>query len=143
AACDGGDNGDGEETATPAGEPLTAQGVLDRSAARMEEVESFRFTLEHENGTTEIVRGLAMERAEGAVAGAESLQVDVRAKAGPLNVDVGIIILPDESWMTNPLTGRWEREDISIDQIFDPQTGVTSLMRSVTNAELDGETEVD
>src|SRR5690606_12988688 len=32
---------------------------------------------------------------------------------------------------------------ISIDQIFDPQTGVTSLMRSVTNAELDGETEVD
>ncbi|MPZ98207.1 MAG: LppX_LprAFG lipoprotein [Dehalococcoidia bacterium] len=141
--CFGGGDEDGDGDATPTGEPLTAQEVLDRSAARMEEVESFRFTLEHENGTTEIVRGLSMEHAEGAVGGPESMQVDVRAKAGPLNVDVGIVILPEESWMTNPLTGRWEREAIDIEQIFDPQTGVTSLMRSVTDPALDGEATID
>ncbi len=102
------------------------------SAERMEAVESFHFVLTHEGGTAEIVRGLMMQSAEGDVAGPERMQMEVQARAGPLNVEVGIVVLPEASYITNPITGRWERETISLEGIFHPSEGAPALMRSVT-----------
>ncbi len=123
AACGGG--GDDEDL-----DAIDAVALLERAAERMERVESFRFRLTHENGATEIARGLEMESAEGEVAGEGRLRAEIRASAGPLTVDVEIRILGDEGWITNPLTGRWEREDLSLDSFFDPARGVTALVRS-------------
>ena len=117
--------------------------LLEEAAARTEQLESFHFLLEHERGTTQIVRGLRMVRAEGDVAGPDELQLAVDAAFGSLNVRVDIIVLGDQSWITNPLTGRWEREQISLDQIFDPATGVTALMRAVADPRLEGTEVVD
>lgn len=105
--------------------------LLLAAAERMDSVERFHFELEHENGFTEIVRGLQMERASGDVAGSDRLRAEVRARFGPLNVETGIVILPDQSWLQNPITGAWERESISIESIFNPSEGVTALMRSI------------
>lgn len=113
---------------------VDAEALLVSAAERMEEVESFHFVLTHEGGTAEIVRGLMMESAEGDVAGPDRMQMEVRARAGPLNVTVGIVVLPDASFITNPITGRWERETISLEGIFDPSAGATGLMRSVQDA---------
>ena len=117
---------------------MSAEEVLSLAADRMAGLEGFAFTLEHENGLTSIVQGLAMERAEGRVAGGESMRADVSAKAGPMNVNVGVVILPDESWITNPLTGAWQREELSITQLFDPATGVPALIRDLDSAEVTG-----
>ncbi|MBM3141217.1 MAG: LppX_LprAFG lipoprotein [Chloroflexi bacterium] len=117
---------------------VDAAELLRRAAERMDGVRSMRFLLEHQNGKAEILNGLLMERAEGAVAGADRLTVEVLAQAGPLNAKIGIVILPDQSWITNPLTGRWERQQVTIASLFDPASGVTALMRSVTSPRVTG-----
>lgn len=119
-------------------EGVDAPALLAASAERMEAVQTFRFVLEHEGGRAEIVRGLMMESAEGEVAGPDRMRMDVKARAGPLNVEVGIVVLPEESFITNPITGRWEREAISLEGIFDPSAGAPGLMRSVADARVTG-----
>ncbi|MDA0366595.1 MAG: LppX_LprAFG lipoprotein [Chloroflexi bacterium] len=127
AACGGGD--DGADLGA-----VDAPALLESAAARIETARSFRFTLEHENGATAILSGLEMRGAKGEVAGPDELSMTVDAQAGPLSVQVSIVVLPDESWVTNPLTGRWERQDIDVSAFFDPAQGVTALMRGITDA---------
>ena len=112
--------------------------LLREAADRMELAQSLHFLLEHENGATEIVRGLRMQRAEGDIVGSDRLSVEIRATVGPLNLKVGIVIIGDEAWITNPITGRWEREQISIEGVFAPATGVTALMRLAADPRVAG-----
>ena len=133
AACGGG-GGDGDGDLAG----LDAVALLREAADRTEQVQSFRFVLEHEHGATEIVRGLLMERAEGEVAGVDRLRVEIEASLGPLNLEVGVVVIGEDGWITNPLTGRWEREDITVEDVFDPATGVTALMRVVDAARVTG-----
>lgn len=98
----------------------------------MDRVKSFHFALEHEKGTTQIVRNLQMVSATGDVVPPDRLRLDAKAKSGPLNIAIGIVTIPGHSYITNPLTGRWEEEQISVAAFFDPATGVTALMRAAT-----------
>jgi hypothetical protein len=131
AAC--GDDDGASADATPEAAALVAA-----AAERMEQVRSFHFELEHENGSTEIVRGIEMTRAEGDIVGTDRLRVEVAGSAGPFDFELGIIILPEQSWIQNPLTRRWEREDITVEELFDPATGVVALMRSATELAIEG-----
>lgn len=117
--------------------------VLRRGAERMDRLKSFHFELEHEKGTTQIVRNLQMVSASGDVAPPDRLRLDAKAKAGPLNIAVGIVAIPGHSYITNPLTGRWEEEQISVAAFFDPATGVTALMRAATEPRVTGTEKVD
>ncbi len=119
-------------------EGVAAAALLRSAAERTERAQSFHFVLEHENGSTQIVRGLEMERAEGDVAGTDRLSVEIKASLGPLNFEIAIIVIGDDAWITNPLTRRWEREQISISEVFDPASGVTGLMRAAADARVAG-----
>lgn len=127
AGCGGGD-----EEGTVEG--VDADALLESAATRMDEVEAFHFILTQENGTTDILMGLELVSAEGDIAGADRAQLEVRAKLGSSNIEVGIVILPDGSYITNPLTGRWQEAEVSISSFFNPEIGVTALMRAVTDA---------
>jgi hypothetical protein len=128
ASCGG--DGDG-------GAPDPAE-LVASSADRMGEVNSFAFLLEHENGSTMIVGGLAMERAEGEIANGERLRADVMGRTGPLAVNLQLIIVPEGAWMTNPLTGAWTPQVLSISEFFDPATGVTAVIRGIGMPSLTG-----
>lgn len=130
-ACGGGGEADGETD-------VDAAALLVEAAARMEAVDSFRFVVEHEGGSTQIVQGLGMVRAEGAVQGTERMSLDVQARFATTNVRVGIVVLPGEGYLSNPITGRWERAEISIADLFDPASGVTGIMRSVEDPVVTG-----
>ncbi len=132
AAC-GGDTEDGEERDLS---EVDADAVLQEAADRLEEAESFHVRVEHENGGTQIISGLSMTSAEGDYAGPEHLQLDITARAFGSNISSGIVILPEEQYFKNPITGSWVEQEIRIDQIFDPSTGITALMRGVTGAEV-------
>jgi hypothetical protein len=132
-----------DDDAAPDLESVDPVALLLAAADRTESVTSFHFVLEHENGSTEIVRGIQMRSAEGDVIGSDRLRADLQASAGPLNLEVSIVILEDEAWITNPLTNRWEREDLSIEEIFDPASGVTALMRVVSAPQIAGTERVD
>jgi hypothetical protein len=117
--------------------------LLTDAADRMDQVQSFSFDLEHENGTATIVRGLGMTHAKGNVGGADRMHLKVRVRAGPLNAEIEVIVLPDEGWITNPFTGRWEREQIDVASFFDPSDGVIGLMRSIEGGEVTGTETID
>jgi hypothetical protein len=112
--------------------------LLADSAARMEGIQRFHYLLEHENGATAIVSGVQMTRAEGDVDGPERLSAAIAGRVATINIDTGIVILGDESWFQSPLTRRWERQEISIDEVFDPRSGVVALMRKAQSPRVTG-----
>jgi hypothetical protein len=102
-------------------------------------VESFAFVMEHENGFTPIMQGLEMERAEGRISEGNRMHADIRARAGgSLAIDMGIVALPDSSWMTNPFTRAWEPGTFDVSALFDPSTGLTALLRGLAEPQLVG-----
>lgn len=131
AACGGGEDAD------PSTFP-DASTLLDQSATRMEQVRSMHFLLEHDNGATQIVRGIAMNRAEGDVVTPDKMQATVKGGLGIVNFEIGIVILGKDAWIQNPLNRRWESENITIDQVFDPRQGVIALVRATRGATIDG-----
>jgi hypothetical protein len=133
AAC-GGDDAAGN---------IDARALLDRSATRMDALQSFHFVLEFEGGAAEIVRGLQMQRAEGDYGGPENLQTQVLAKAGPINANVEMRVVQGQSWMTNPLNGRWEQQSISVGNLFNVSTGATALMRQAQDPKVTGRDTID
>ena len=140
AAC--GD--DDDDDAPPSTDEVDPEALVVAAADRMESVERFHFVLEHENGATEIVRDIEMERAEGDVDGATRLQAEIEGTFLSFRFELGIVVLPGEGWIQNPLRGgRWEREEITIDSLFDPQQGVVALMRSARTPEIVGQERVD
>jgi hypothetical protein len=102
-------------------------------------VESFAFVMEHENGFTPIMQGLEMERAEGRISEGNRMHADIRARAGgSLAIDMGIVALPDSSWMTNPFTRAWEPGTFDVSALFDPSTGLTAVLRGLAEPQLVG-----
>jgi hypothetical protein len=104
----------------------------------METLQRFHYLLEHENGATLIVSGVQMTRAEGDVDGPERLRAAIMGRVATINIETGIVILGDESWFQNPLTRRWEQQEISIDEVFDPRSGVVALMRKAQTPRVAG-----
>jgi len=71
------------------------------------------------------------------------MHLKVSVKAGALNAEIVVIVLPDEGWITDPFTGRWERERIDVASFFDPADGVIGLMRSIEGGEITGTETLD
>lgn len=136
AACGG--NGDEVDITG-----VDAASLLVEAADRLEQVQSFHFVLEHEGGATEIVRGVLMERAEGDVAGSDRIRVEIEGSLININIKTGIVVIGEQSWFRNPLTARWERQEISLADVFDPATGVTGLMRSARDPLITGTKKID
>ena len=137
-ACPGEEEPEATPTPTPT-EALPDPGELMLAAAdRMAGVEKFHFVLEHEDGTSEIVQGIEMVRAEGDIGGTEQLQAEIEGRLGTLAFETGIVVLPDQGWLRNPLTQRWQREEITVSALFDPQQGAVALMRTATATGLGG-----
>jgi hypothetical protein len=138
AAC----NNDGGDGPTPTATP-TADEILDQAADRMEALESCGLAREHQKGTTQIVRGVQMETASGMFDVPERLQAEVAGRAGPLNTKITFIVVGNEAWMTNPLTGRFERIDATPEPLARLVTEVPALIRGISGAQITGSDEVD
>ncbi len=112
--------------------PVDAAAVLERAATRLEQTKTYRYLLEFEGGAAPIALGLSMRRAEGVFAGIDDFDAVVLASAGPIDARVGIRAVQGETWITNPLTGQWQKQPLTVAQLFDISSGVTALMRDAT-----------
>ncbi len=92
---------------TPTPEPIRAYEVVANAAAAMGQVSSFRFRLTHPAGSTELLGGLALERADGAFVTPDQLSVEADAYLGTLFVGVEAIVIGNQHFITNPLSGEW------------------------------------
>jgi len=118
--------------------PVDPAAVLERAATRIEGTKSYHYVLDFEGGAAPIALGLGMRHAEGVFAGTDHFDAAVLASAGPIDVRVGIRAVNGETWITNPLTGLWQRQPLTVAGLFDISSGVTALMRGATDLSVAG-----
>lgn len=85
---------------------VTAPEAVALSHDAMAELASFRFELTHDSGFTALAGGLELSRASGLVA-QNGLDLEAEAKIGRAFVRIEAIVIDEQTWMTNPLTGAW------------------------------------
>lgn len=122
----------------PASPTLTAQEIINYSIDKMTDINSFHFELSHEGGRTPIAMGLELDEAKGDVKKPDKLETTVLAALKGMLVEVQVITIGDTTYMTNPLTKKWEfvPGEFSAISIFDPNAGITSILQDMVNPTL-------
>jgi hypothetical protein len=138
-ACGGGGGGNG------GAELPAAEDVLARLVARVDELRTFHFRLEHENGTSPIPLGLELETAEGDVIVPDRMSAEIRAKANGAGARLNVIGVGDEGWITNPFSREWQPlpEGTNIRDVFDPAAGIKAIVGALTNVAVVKEEKID
>ena len=126
--------------AAPTPTPVDPTVVLAESGRLMEETGSFHFLLDHQKGATRLLPNLTLDEAEGDVVKPDRISAEFVGGSGGFLVKSSLITVGEDSYMTNPLTGRWETvpKDVSPLGFFDPQRGVSSMMTAVEDPVLKG-----
>jgi lipoprotein LprG len=138
-ACGGGGGG------SPTSGPLPpAASVLPAAVQAFDSLQTFHFSLTHENGTSPIPNGLQLVSADGDVVVPDRMHATIEAKVGSQTVKVEIIGVGDQGWMTNPFNRQWQPlpSGTTIKDIFDPAQGVKAIIGSLQNAQVTGEEKV-
>ena len=118
--------------------------VLSDAVAAINNVQSFHFKLDHENGSTPMPLNLELVSAEGDVAVPDRIKAEVRAKAISLNVRLDVIGIGENTWITNPFSRRWERlPGAALRDIADPAALAKALVESLRDVRIEGRSEVD
>lgn len=104
----------------------------------MAQVSSFRFKLESRGGSTPIPTGLEMSSAEGAMSKPAQVEVKVKARFSGFVVEVRVISVGEVTFMTNPITGQWQRFESGLSPVafFDPARGVNLVLDSLSKTSL-------
>ncbi len=104
----------------------------------MAEVRSFRFTLVNKDGETPLPDGLGLRTARGAMAKPDKLDAQVTARVSGFPVEMKVISAEGRTYVTHPLTGRWQTYDFSLSPVafFDPEKGVVQILRSMQQPSL-------
>jgi hypothetical protein len=126
----------------PAPAPLPASEIISQSSEKMEAVNSFHFVLDQVGGGTPIAMGLEMTNAIGDVVRPDRMKATISGKLSGMFLEVEIITVGEDIYMTNPLTGKWELLPVqfSILEVFDPNTGIAAIMKGMVDlARLDDE----
>ena len=141
AACGGG----GSNKPATTGPLPTPDAVLSKATDAFQSMQTFHFRLEHDNGGSPIPPGLTLITADGDVIVPDRMSAKLDAKAGQQTVNVSVIGIGDQGWITNPFSRQWQPlpSGTSIKDIFDPAQGVKAIIGSLQGAQVTGEESVD
>jgi lipoprotein LprG len=99
-------------------------------------VESLHFNIEREGALAYIDADqlLAFKRAEGDFKQPDQMRALVRVITAFTPVEIGMVVLGDDQYATEPITGKWGRlppewGQFSLLVLFDPETGLQGLLR--------------
>ena len=124
---------------TPVGFPVPTPtsvdpaALLDASGRVMERLDSFHFRLTHRSGNTPLSGNFVVDEAEGEVVKPDRISAEFSGSFGGFAINSGLITLGDLSFMTNPLTDKWEivPPEVSPLGFFDPRRGIAAIMSQV------------
>jgi len=104
----------------------------------MADMDTFHFLMTHESGGTPLMPGLLVEEVEGDVVKPDGLALQFSGVLVGFAVKASVVTLGDDSFMTNPLTGAWERlsSEVSPLGFFNPREGIASMMTRVRQVSL-------
>ena len=113
--------------------------LLEESWTAMAAVETASFEMTR-SGAPVTIEGFEFASAVGRYAAPASAEAVLRVKAGDITVEMGTISVNERTWLTNPLTGRWEEltpgTGFNPAVLFDPETGWTALLADLTDVSL-------
>jgi lipoprotein LprG len=110
------------------------EAILAASAAEMGDVDTVRFTLERGGAPVFIddLETIAFESAEGRYAAPGRADAVVQVTVVGLSMQIGAVAVDGETWITNPITGRYEPAPggYAFDPatLFDPTVGLPVLL---------------
>jgi hypothetical protein len=121
---------------SPTPPPLSAEQVLTQSSGKLETVNSFHFVLDHSGGGTPIAMGIEMIKAGGDLVKPDKLKTVITGTAMNMAIQVQVITVGHATYMTNPLSGKWELlpDEFQVLSVFDPATGVAAIMKGMAGA---------
>lgn len=119
----------------PEAAPLDPLPLLARSRAAMVAVETASFEMTRA-GAPVTIQGFEFSSAVGRYAAPSSAEAVMRVKAGDITLEMGTISVGERTWLTNPLTGRWEEltpgTGFNPAVLFDPETGWSALLADLS-----------
>ena len=119
--------------ATPSPTESTAAEIFHKSSEKIQAINSFHFVLDQVGGGTPIAMGIEMTKAQGDVVRPDNLQATISGAAMGMSLEIKLIISGGITYMTNPLSGKWEvlPDQFKILGLFDPTTGIAAIMKDI------------
>ena len=130
-----------EPTPTPTVPPIDIDTVLSLTGETMAGLSSFHVRLDHEAGSIQLIPGLNIAEAEVDVVSPDRLSASFRGGFGGFAVRATLIVIGEDSFLTNPLTGEWEQiqTDVSPLGFFSPSRGISTIVSEVHSVEVSSE----
>jgi len=126
--------------ATPAGTVAAsdpaAQAVVDKARVRFDKVNTLHFALAIDGDVfLDKLRTQKLKSADGDLVRPDKVAVTAKAAVGPINAQLKFIQIADDAYLTNILTGKWEKapQGFAYDPrlVFDRDKGVTAILTRV------------
>jgi hypothetical protein len=135
-------------TPTPELAPLE---IAKRAAEAMLSVDSLHFSIERQGALAYIDTDqlLAFKRAEGDFGLPDRMRALVRVITAITPIDIGMVVLGDDQFATDPITGEWGRlpsewGQFSLLTLFDPEWGLQGLLKDgIIDLRLAGSEEIE
>ena len=125
-------------------ESPTAQDIIESAASKWNETESVRFELDVDGvAYLDNDKTIRLQEAEGDAARPDAVEASAKIGAGFLTVDIGLIFLGPDAYMTDILSGAWgpAPADFSYNPaiLFSSENGLGPVLRELQEPEVVGE----
>lgn len=137
----------GDDDGSEASGDVSPDEVLQGASERWAETQSAHFELTVDGEAfLDDARTIKLQSAEGDVKRPDSVTATAKIDVDPLVVDVNLIAVGGQVYMTNFISGDWEKapEDFSYDPsiLFSDSEGIGPILTQLQSPALDGEEEV-
>jgi hypothetical protein len=114
-----------------------AQPIVDKARTRLDQVNALHFALGIEGDLyIDTARTQRVRSAEGDLVRPDRVSATAKVSAGPINATIKFIQIGDDVYMTNILTGKWEKASGGLGYdprvVFDKDNGVAAILGKVT-----------
>jgi lipoprotein LprG len=142
-ACRNGDDGE-----SGSNEDVTAESLLAGAREQWADTETAHFVLDVEGEAfLDSAQTIRLRSAEGDIARPDSMQASARIDVSVLVVDISLVAVGGDIYMTNFVSGRWERApgDFRYDPsiLFSDTEGIGPILTELQNPELGATEQID
>lgn len=125
-----------------------AQAVVDKARTRFDQVNTLHFAVSVEGDVfLDKLRTQKLKSADGDLVRPDKVSLIAKASVGPVNAQLKFIQIGDDAYVTNILTGKWEKAPAGFAYdpriVFDKDKGVSAIMGKVRGWTLVGSEKVN
>ncbi len=101
----------------------------------MQAATSFHFSMVHSSSGTPISKSILMTNLDGDIVSPDKLQATITGTYSDMTVEVSLVTVGEDTYMTNMLSGKWELAPTTFKvlKVFDPSSGIASIIQGLTN----------